>query len=119
MLREIRPIAQLEGEPKRKWFSDDYFDLIVWLDETDTILEFRLCYDILYDQRVLLWREDSGFCHQRVDNGEGRPGKHKATPILVPDGILERQDTAEKFRKESLKIEEKIATFVYEKIMQY
>ncbi len=119
MLKEVQHVMQIRGEPKRRWFSDDYFDLIVWVDETDNIIEFQLCYNKLYDQRALIWQKKLGFRHDLVDDGEGRPGKYKATPILVPDGRFEREEIAEKFRKESRKIEDRISTFVYEKIMLY
>jgi len=32
MLEESEYVRQVKGEPKRRWFSDDYFDLIVWVD---------------------------------------------------------------------------------------
>jgi len=38
MLREIRDVRQVSGEPMRRWFSDEDFDLIVWLDPEDRII---------------------------------------------------------------------------------
>jgi len=45
MLREVPNVRQIKGESKRRWFSDDYFDLIIWLDETDEIVGFQLGRD--------------------------------------------------------------------------
>ena len=32
MLVEYRNVRQIRGEGHRRWFSDEYFDLIVWYD---------------------------------------------------------------------------------------
>jgi hypothetical protein len=119
MLREYLNVRQIPGESKRRWFSDEYFDLIVWLDEKENIVGFQLCYDILRGHRALTWHNKMGFSHHRVDDGESRPGKLKATPVLVPNGHFEYKKIAKRFKKESRNIEERIATFVYEKLLQY
>jgi hypothetical protein len=31
MLRELSYVRQALEEPRRRWFADDFFDLIVWL----------------------------------------------------------------------------------------
>jgi len=119
MLREYKHVRQIKGEAKRRWFSNEYFDLIVWFDNEDTIVGFQLCYDISREHRALTWRKETGYTHHRVDDGENKPGKPKATPILVADGIFEYDKIAAKFKKESGQLGEHIATFVYDKIMQY
>ncbi len=45
MLRELKQVRQHKGEPRRRWFNDDYFDLIVWFSEKDSISGFQLCCD--------------------------------------------------------------------------
>ena len=37
MLRELKQVRQHKDEPRRRWFNDDYFDLIVWFSEKDSI----------------------------------------------------------------------------------
>jgi hypothetical protein len=119
MLREFPNVRQIDGESKRRWFSDEYFDLIVWLDEKEDIVGFQLCYDIFKSQHALTWRKESGFTHHRVDDGENRPGKLKASPVLVSDGYFEYKEIAEKFKIASPSIEARISTFVYEKLLRY
>lgn len=119
MLKENKRVRQIKGEAKRRWFSDEYFDLIVWFDNDDNIVGFQLCYDISHTHRALTWRQETGYSHHRVDDGESRPGKIKATPILVADGVFEYDKIAAKFKKESRQLEKDMATFIYEKIMQY
>ena len=122
MLKEVQHVRQIEGEPKRRWFSDQFFDLIVWFDEEDEIIGFQLCYDVSGDERALTWKEDSVYTHDRVDQGEARPdtpGMRKATPVLVKDGLFEYKKIAAQFKGKSREIDETVAVFVYEKILQY
>jgi hypothetical protein len=119
MLREITRITQVDGDPKRRWFLDEDFDLLVWLNEKDAIIGFQLCYDKSSYQRAVTWEADTGFQHNRVDDGENRPGRYKSAPILVMDGYFENRLIAELFKKSSEKIDEKIAAFVYEKLLEY
>ena len=83
------------------------------------IVGFQLRYDKQQDQRAVTWHYGSGFTHHRVDDGENRPGRHKLAPILVPDGVFQHEKVAEAFRRESIGIEEKVAAFVYEKLMEF
>ena len=120
MLREHTNVSQIEGEPRRRWFADDYFDLIVWFDESDDIFGFQLCYDKSRNERALTWFEDTGYMHHRVDDGEHTIDIiRKATPILVSDGIFDHIEIAGLFKEQSTKIEERIYHFVYEKISQF
>ena len=70
MLKEYKRVRQIKGEAQRRWFSDDFFDLIVWFDESKNIVGFQLCYDILKISRALTWHQDGGYSHNRVDDGE-------------------------------------------------
>jgi hypothetical protein len=119
MLREFANVRQIDGESKRRWFADEYFDLIVWLNDREDIIGFELCYDISRTHRALIWRQDTGYSHHRVDDGEHRPGKMKASPILMSDGRFDHIEIAEKFQHATQQIEPKISTFVYEKLLQY
>ena len=82
MLREISDVKQNSGEPRRRWFSDENFDLIVWEDGGE-VAGFQLCYEKGGDQRAVTWFPESGLRNCAVDNGEDRPGKPKSAPILL------------------------------------
>ena len=118
MLREINNPRQIKDEMPRRWFSDDAMDLIVWLDENDNIAAFQLCYDKPFAEHALSWAKDSGFMHNRVDDGEGRPDSHNSTPILVPDGEVNLKTIAEKFRKLAMDIDSGTADFVIQKLRE-
>lgn len=119
MLKEYTHVRQIPGESARRWFSDEYFDLIVWFDDQDEIVGFQLCYDIHKTHRALTWQEHKGFTHHKIDDGENRPGKVKASPVLVPDGIFDAAVIARRFRGASQNIDAKVADFVYKILQTY
>ena len=119
MLKEILSIAQIPGEPQRRWFADDYFDLIVWFDNNGTIVGFQLSYDKEHRQRAVTWKRSNGFAHNAVDDGESRPGHYKATPILVADGIFDSIQIAERFKREGTELAWGLAEFVYSKLLEF
>jgi len=119
MLREIRNTRQITSEPPRRWFADEDMDLVVWLGDDGSIVGFQLAYDQIRSERALTWKYQSGFRHDGVEDGEGRPGKYKATPILIPDGEFAAQVVAERFKQRATGIDEVISGFVYAKLLEY
>ena len=75
-------VAQIEGEPRRQWFRDEFFDLVVWY-EAARILGFQLCYDTARSERAITWLPDRGYSHDRVDANDDAPTRVLA-PMLVP-----------------------------------
>jgi hypothetical protein len=119
VLSEVRNTRQIENEGPRRWFTDSYFDLIVWYSrEGNVIAGFQLCYDKQREERALTWRRGAGFDHKRIDDGEVS-GRMKMTPVLVPDGAFDCSAIAERFRRESGKIDPEIRKFVYDKLTNY
>ncbi len=119
MLYEIKNVKQNEGEPRRRRFIDEYFDLVVWMDADDKIEGFQLCYDKTENQHALTWHKEFGYMHNRVDEGEDKAGKPKSIPVLVTDGFFPCQEIAEIFKRESQSLDKKIAASVYKKILEY
>jgi hypothetical protein len=127
VLVEYRNVRQIRGEGHRRWFSDDYFDLIVWYDSQrhgrSHITGFQLCYDRGGYERALTWMRDRGYSHEKVDTGEhmgsGGSGGMKATPILVTDGVFDSRDVAEKFREAAKGMDPDIADLVLDKLAGY
>lgn len=119
MLRETLKVAQVEGEHRRRWFNDEFFDLIVWFDELDQISGFQLCYNIDVDEHALTWHRGHGFTHHAVDPGDDPPGPIKMTPILLADGVFSKENIIERFIKESGGIDIEIASFVLDVLQNY
>jgi hypothetical protein len=119
MLSEVKNPRQIKNEGHRRWFTDSYFDLIVWYEQDGAALAgFQLCYDKEREERALTWRRGKGFDHKRIDDGEVT-GRMKMTPVLVPDGTFDYSVIAERFRRESEKIDPEIRELVYEKLTNY
>ncbi len=116
MLKELAPGYQKDRN--RRWFSDDYFDLIVWLRDDSTVSGFQLCYDVQLKERALTWTHDKGFKHEHVDGGEENPAMNR-TPILVPDGVFAVQEIIRQFVERSGMIDGTIRNFAVEKLKQY
>lgn len=117
MLVEKQNVRQIPNEGFRRWFTDNYFDLIVWY-EGEEIVGFQLCYDKGNDEHALTWRPSSGFSHNRIDDGE-IPYAAKMTPILVADGVFDKDEIAERFRNAARKIEYEIVDLVYRKLKEF
>lgn len=112
MLREISNPRQIPGEARRRWFTDAEMDLTVWLDDESAIAGFQLCYGKGRKEQALTWRRASGFAHHAVDDGEARPGRYKATPILIADGSVSLEALAARFEAASVDIDQVVARFV-------
>ena len=102
----------------RRWFSDDYFDLIVWIDQGGAISGFQLCYDKYKKERALTWTQINGYSHERIDDGESNPSKN-LSPILVPDGVCPTKEIIERFILESTGIETRLQSFIVDKLQAY
>lgn len=116
MLREEQ-VRQNPGEPRRRWFADDYFDLILWEAEGG-FGQMQLCYNRGHDEHALVWRLAEGFAHVRVDEGEFGNLK-KASPMMVTDGPLDGARLQREFGLRSGAMETSLREWVLEKISEY
>jgi hypothetical protein len=118
MLQEIKDVRQVPGDARRRWFGDDYFDLIIWYEPSGAIKGFQLCYDKGDYERALTWTREDGFSHNRIDGGD-TPGRLKMSPILMADGHFARDKVADRFLEDAAGIEREISSFVYNRLMSY
>ena len=118
MLSEIENARQIPGEGRRRWFRDEELDLIVWYDRGEAIAGFQLCYNKTVRERALTWRIKSGYSHDAIDEGDS-PGGMSRTPILVADGVFEKDAVADSFRSRAEKLPDQISRLVLEKITAY
>lgn len=121
MLREIKDV-QKPNEPYRRWFEDNYFDLIVWYKSESSkkmkeIIGFQLCYNRFSNEKALTWFKDKGFTHDTVDDSKTFGIKY--TPILVADGIFPTENITIKFKDRSKNIDKEIVNLVLDKIKEY
>jgi len=115
---ETANVKQDSADLRRRWFSDDYFDLIVWEEAAGEIIRFELCYGKFRDERALVWDREAGYSHLRVDDGENAAGKFKMSPIYAADGLFDRNAVADGFLAASVTIDQAVASFVYNKLKE-
>ncbi|MFZ4540082.1 hypothetical protein [Propionivibrio sp.] len=118
-MQELVNVRQISGEPKRRWFYSDDFDLIIWLHQDGSIAGFELCYNKKQAESSLVWRLAGGFTHMAVDDGEASSGKYKQTPILIPGGYFDAKQVHAAFAKECSSLPEEVATQVLQCIAQH
>jgi len=107
MLYEIQNPRQIEGEGRRRWYSDE-----------GSLDGFQYCYDKNNKERCLTWKKTGSYVHAGVDDGEIY-GQNKMTPVLVSDGLFDKWSIAEEFKKISADIDQKISIFIYRKLVEY
>ncbi len=113
MLGEVKHCRQVHGEPRRRWFTNESLDLIVWYNPDNTVYGFQLCYDKGKGERALTWVEGRGYTHRRVDTGEMYGMRtDSVTPVLVPDGHFAAADVAGRFLDSSQELETDLVALV-------
>ena len=118
MLHEI-VVAQKEKGIFRRWFQNDYFDIIVWYNlNTKLIHGFQLCYNISQDEHSLTWMADQGFTHSKIDDGK-RPFRHPSAPLLIEDGLFPAEIILNKFIDSCIDIDKNISRLIINKIIEF
>ena len=117
MLSEFKDVSQHVGEPRRRYFVSQYFDLYVWEDKDGQFVGFQLCYDKSNKERALSYI-DGVFTHRGIDTGEANASVNR-TPILVADGVFSKKENLDRFIDESKLIDQKVAAYVIEMLKKF
>lgn len=91
---------------------------MVWCDESGNPVGFQLCYKDGNSEYALTWNSEGGLTHKIIDDGEQRPGKHKATPILAGNVPFSPKLISERFAQVSGRLPLELADFVREKMRE-
>lgn len=118
MLREVRDVQQVAGEPPRRWFFSHQQDLWVWFGEDGVPVAFQLAYGKYRNERAIRWKSGEGFVHRRVDDGESA-GVVKQAPLLVPDGVFEAGKVIAHFLEISTELPRDIVEFVVARLREH
>jgi hypothetical protein len=112
------PCRQVPDEFPRRWLSDDYFDLIVWLEPDGGFHGFQLCYDKTGLERAFTWTAARGFSHHVVQSGDTDPNAN-CTPVLVPDDHMPVATVSREFAGRSIRLEPPLRELVMAKLDEY
>jgi len=118
MLQENVRKTEEGHEPRRRWFSDEYFDLVVWQSAGDGIVGFQLCYDKDRAERAVSWTRSRGYGHFRVETGEDSPVKNM-TPVLVSVGAPAKEPLLARFSEASRTLDPIIRDFILERLQEH
>lgn len=118
MLREISGVRQENDRFKKRWFTDDEWDLFTWTDEHGEIRRFQLCYDKGGYERAFTWEAGGFRAHNSVNPGDDNPTKGQ-TPILLVNGSFDSVGVAEQFRGVAKQIDPTVRTFVYDRVHDF
>ncbi len=114
MLRECRQVAQVNGEPIRRWFHDELFDLLVWFDGEDQPIGFELIHDPEDSPRALVYRPTGRLSYSYVDDGSSdvEPAYGGMARILGKSASFPRELLLKEFTQRSEEMEPRVAQFV-------
>jgi hypothetical protein len=121
-------------EQLKVWYNDG-----AEMDHPESVSEFRLVYDLTDDAHCIIWRKKGAekntgeiYAHVGVDDGEDkciidRDGNRvnfspKQAPTLVLNGVFERKhlvQLADNFMSRTKNIDQKLAKFIYEKLLAF
>ena len=117
MLKQVKATRQVPGEPFRRWYTDNDTDLIVWLEQY-RIVGFELTVPAGIERDVLTWHEGKGPWVAGLDDGEGRPGRPKMTPILTERHGADWTESLRHFRSVAAELPSGLAALVEQKIRE-
>jgi hypothetical protein len=118
MLREVPNAAQVQGEPRRRWFFSHEQDLLVWFAGDGTPVAFQLAYGKYRNEHALRWKAGRGFAHYAVDDGESAgPGKEAA--LLEPDGAFPAREVLRRFLALSADMPRDVVDFVASRVKEH
>lgn len=96
-LSENRSVRQRPEEGFRRWFVNEFFDLIVWYESSEgELIGFQLCYNRHVDERAFTWQRGKQSSHFVSSGADERGVPWIATAVLhgdagpVPEEVLER-----------------------------
>ena len=102
MLTEYKDVRQRDGEGYRRWFTDQYFDVIVWYDsEGGSMTGFQVCYDKGKSERAFTWKLERSLVqsHRFVANGPVEIGTSKMTSMLKGDAAAIEDEVLARLRE--------------------
>lgn len=120
MLKENKTVRQREKEGFRRWFVNNYFDIIIWYENKYSKLKgFQVCYSKNKHEKAFTWEPSFASSHYVSDSMFEKGMSSFATAILIghagkiPDIVINR------LIKEQGELDNDILDFIVDKIKEY
>ncbi len=104
MLREIPSSRKRINGLTRRWFTNEIFDLFIFFNKNNMLVQFQLCYIKRDNEHVISWSEKSGYAHDRIDTGRDMPGR-AGSPLFVSNGFCDIDTVKKTFIDSSLNLD--------------
>ena len=118
MLREILYVKQERKKDRKRWFTDEDWDVYVWVRGDGSFSGFQLCYDKSERQRALTWMDGSEPTHAAVDEDESGLAGEMRAPLLVADGTFDVRGVARRFWQVSSEIDQQVRNHIIIKLKE-
>ncbi len=119
-LTENRGVRQRPEEGFRRWFLNEYFELIIWYDrQGGDVTGFQLCLDRNRFERAFTWTKEYASTHFVSDAYVEKGVSHLATGILKGAGRTVSAEETQRLIAEKGELDDDLLAFVVEKIEGY
>lgn len=119
MLRESSHYERREGDLVRTWYVGEQLDLIIWRSDRGELRCFQLTYRRAGGERLVAWNTTDGFAHDRVDEGETSPAKHKMAPILTAERSFDPTYVSSLLASEGQGLEPELLAIISRTLSEY
>jgi hypothetical protein len=117
MLREIKSVKQIPGQPSCRWFNDELLDLFVWHDQRGHITGFQLCFDKGTGERALTYSETDGYSLDDVHAEQS--AWDMGSPVLARAAKLPRRRLLALLAERGAEIDSRVLRYIREKLEAY
>lgn len=112
MLREIKKVRQNPGEDKRRWFTDDYWDLYVWQSPKQEITGVQLAYGKPFSETAFTWIKNKRCDQKQIVEKKAAYLKSSGTATLTRKKSLNKELILKRFLQDSPSVEPRIVNLV-------
>ncbi len=119
-LVEHKGVRQRPDEGFRRWFVNDFFDVIVWYESAaGELVGFQLCYNRNKVERAFTWHRNKRSSHyvSSGDDGRGRPWK--ATAILYGDAGPVPEEVILRLQEERGELDDSLLDMITKSVRDY
>ncbi|MBN2509194.1 MAG: hypothetical protein JXB03_02915 [Spirochaetales bacterium] len=116
MMYRILNVRQEKNRDFKIWYTDDYWDLFLWIDAKKQVSAFQLCFGKPDNEHIIMWnRKGNTIKTARVESGEDDPSQNRS-PLLYEAGNVNIHQTVLRFEKDSKKMDPALAKLVISRL---
>ena len=117
-ITEIKDVRQRPEEGFRRWYCNDYFDIIIWYESKDGPLKgFQVCYAKGFDEKEFTWEPSKVSSHFVTDRGTGN--FYKSTGFLKGHAGAIPETVVDNLRRDRGELPDDFFSFMIGKISEY